>query len=120
MIDYVFAACKENNLNVLITSADGQWHNYGVRDNKNKPLTILQLQRDVWATAKSKQKSGIVQELKEIHAVDFTTFEQHVVFEKEVGRIQVHGHLLYRHVPTLRPALWKLLDNTRETTRETT
>ena len=89
MTDYVIQKYIDNGLSVLATSSDGQWHKYGTRDNKNKPLTVLQLQKDVWSESK-KPKSVLLKEFRSRYRVNKL---DDVIFEKlPNGTIVVHGH----------------------------
>jgi len=63
MVEQVIGACESYGFKVLATASDGQWHKYGVRDRDNRPLTILQLQKDLWVTVRKIQKQ---EQLKEI------------------------------------------------------
>ncbi|MEW8546432.1 MAG: YqaJ viral recombinase family protein, partial [Candidatus Thiodiazotropha sp.] len=56
----VMAECNKKGLHVPAISFDGQWHNIAVRSCDNKPLTLLQLQKDVWRESERTQKSEIV------------------------------------------------------------
>ena len=58
---------------------DGQWHNLSVRSEESKPLTLLQLQKDVWKEATDMQKSGIVKL--------FTGLNKACICSKHEGRI---------------------------------
>jgi hypothetical protein len=52
--------CYQRGVHVPAISFDGQWHNFAVRSQGNHPLTLLQLQKDVWKEAEKTQKSEIV------------------------------------------------------------
>ena len=43
MVKEVIAACKRHGLHVLPISTDGQWGRFGVRDENETPLTLVQL-----------------------------------------------------------------------------
>ena len=53
-------SCNRKGLHVPAVSFDGQWHNMAVRSLQKKPLTMLQLQKDVWRESEKTQKSEIV------------------------------------------------------------
>jgi len=65
MIKEVLNVCENYNVNFLATSSDGQWHNYGVRDEDGKPLTMHQLAKDHWRKEKATDKSTMISKLKE-------------------------------------------------------
>ena len=46
MMAAVLAKCSTSGLSVLATASDGQWHQYGVRSDDGRPLTVHQLQRE--------------------------------------------------------------------------
>ena len=56
----VMNECHRKGLHVPAVSFDGQWHNIAVRSVQNKPLTILQLQKDVWKESERIQKTEII------------------------------------------------------------
>ena len=90
MTDYVIKKCKENGLSVMATSSDGQWHKYCIRDDKNNPLTVLQLQKDVWSEIKSKPKSSLLKELRcryKVHKLDDIEYAKTLN-----GSVMVYGH----------------------------
>lgn len=64
MTDEVISQCEHLELPILATSSDGQWHKYSVRNEKDKPLTILQLQKDHWKRVYSIDKKSIVSMIK--------------------------------------------------------
>ena len=59
MVDYLIQECESKGLPILVISTDGQWGRYGIRDHCDKPLTLYQLQRDAWNTAKRTDKSAL-------------------------------------------------------------
>lgn len=61
----VLAECSERGLHVVLLATDGQWYKLMVRDELNKPLTIYQLQRDVWDEAKKVSRPAILSLLKD-------------------------------------------------------
>ncbi|CAC5393851.1 unnamed protein product [Mytilus coruscus] len=44
--------CADNGIDVICSSFDGQWIKQATRTCEDKPLTLLQLQKDVWEKAK--------------------------------------------------------------------
>lgn len=59
MHEPVLQACYEKNLRVVASSFDGQWAKLATRDKKGKPLTEIQLQRDVYGDASKKYWDAI-------------------------------------------------------------
>ena len=62
----ILKSCSEQQIRVLGLSFDGQWINLITKDRRGKPLTLLQLQRDVWQKAQKTKKSDIIRILKSI------------------------------------------------------
>ena len=69
MLRHVLSECAKRSLYVPVFSSDGQWYNLCVKDNADQPLTILQLQKSVWADVKKGKKTQILNELSEINIV---------------------------------------------------
>ena len=70
MMQHVVEKCIEHGLKVVATSSDGQWHKYGVRDKDGRPLTVHQLQRDVWSKNISKQKQELLKHFRSLCKVN--------------------------------------------------
>lgn len=64
VMEHVLDECKTSGLHVPAISFDGQWHNISVRTLDNEPLTILQLQRDLWKRVENMKRETILNELK--------------------------------------------------------
>ena len=60
MCDTVLAKAHEKGIRIVCTTFDGQWANIAMRDDEGNPLTLMQLQRDVWSYAQSQSKSTIL------------------------------------------------------------
>ena len=95
MTQHVIAACEENGLHVLATSSDGQWHRFGVRNWAEEPLTILQLQKDIWNKEKAKPKSTVLTEMRETMVVRSL---DDIRFEKTQDGIIVYGHAKHSQI----------------------
>ena len=57
MVEEVIAACRRHGLHVLPISTDGQWGRFGVRDENETPLTLVQLAKDVWKEANADKRT---------------------------------------------------------------
>ena len=66
IVETVLDECKSSGLHVPAISFDGQWHNICVRTSENQPLTLLQLQRDLWKRVENMKKETILRELKQM------------------------------------------------------
>ena len=67
LLEHVQTLCQEAGLHIPAISFDGQWHNVAVRGIDNKPMTLLQLQKDVWRDTEKMQKSAIVKRFVELN-----------------------------------------------------
>ena len=116
MTDYVISECENKGLTICVTSADGQWHKYGVRNSENEPLTKYQLQRELYGKIKKQQKNELLKTLKDINSVEPAKLVEHVAFEKTENQILVGGHFLFKHFPKLRPGMLNKSKNNESTT----
>ena len=62
----VLKSCSEHGLKVLCFATDGQWLNLMNRDASGKPLTLLQLRKDVWDELRSFSKSELISKISEL------------------------------------------------------
>ncbi|CAG2203306.1 unnamed protein product [Mytilus edulis] len=60
IVENVHNQCHTAGVHIPCSSFDGQWHNLAVRDKDGKPLTMLQLQKDVWQENCRLQKNEII------------------------------------------------------------
>ena len=70
--NHVLEECVKHGLKVPLLAFDGQWYKLMVRDKGHKPLTKLQLQKDIWskvAKMKKKKNNEIVDALKTVNQV---------------------------------------------------
>ncbi|XP_052268567.1 uncharacterized protein LOC127869949 [Dreissena polymorpha] len=63
----VHMKCHAAGIHIPCQSFDGQWHNIVTRTIDNKPLTILQLQKDVWREVEQMRKQTIITKFREIN-----------------------------------------------------
>lgn len=66
----VIKACVDKGLRVVCLSFDGQWLTLVHRDHDGKPLTLLQLQKDVYKIASKESKLAQLSFLKQISKPD--------------------------------------------------
>ena len=89
MVDDVLKECSVRGLYVPVCSFDGQWCRLVIRDKESKPLTVLQLQKDVFSEAKKLSKAEIVKKISECNVIKVENVEQ----LQAVANIQiVAGH----------------------------
>ena len=60
IVEMVSDECHEAGIHIPAQAFDGQWHNIAVRAVDGSPLTILQLQKDVWKEVEKIQKSSLI------------------------------------------------------------
>ena len=94
MMNDAIHACETAGLRVLVTASDGQWHRYGIRDDNDRPLTIIQLQKDHWNATKKQPLPAIKSKLSNICRV--TTDEVRVT--KEIGKGIVVENSVYTSI----------------------
>lgn len=76
MLHHVLAETFRRGLYVPICSFDGQWYKLNVRDSIGKPLTVLQLQKDVYTEVKRMTKGTILKFFSEMNIVKVTNYEE--------------------------------------------
>ncbi|KAK3085331.1 hypothetical protein FSP39_001627 [Pinctada imbricata] len=89
MMNEIIKRCVEKGLNIAVTASDGQWHNYGVRDDDENPLTVHQLAKDFWATIRSKTKPQILSFFKKAYKI--TNVDEVNAKRIENGPLVVYG-----------------------------
>ena len=70
MMETVLSECKKRGIYIPVCSMDGQWNRLVVRDKENQPLTLCQLQKDVWSKAKSMPKPEIIRNILALQKVN--------------------------------------------------
>ena len=63
----IHTTCHNGGIHIPCESFDGQWHLLAVRSADNKPLTLYQLQKDLWKVVEDMSKKEIVDELKSLN-----------------------------------------------------
>lgn len=56
IVEEVHKKCHVHGIHIPCQSFDGQWHGLVTRTKDGCPLTILQLQKDVWKEAEQKKE----------------------------------------------------------------
>lgn len=69
MIEQVLSECKQRGLYVPVCSFDGQWCRLVVRDREENPLTVLQLQKDVYASVRKMSKGEIIKRISQTNVI---------------------------------------------------
>ncbi|KAI8490370.1 hypothetical protein Bbelb_316380 [Branchiostoma belcheri] len=73
--------CHDIGIHIPCRSFDGQWRQLLVRDKNGNPLTLLQLQKDVWKEVCSQKKKALVEDLKSMQALEWV-----VATDEETGK----------------------------------
>ena len=85
MIECVLEECYKRDLYTPVVSFVGQWFSLAVRDTSGKPLTILQLQKDVYAEAKHESKSDLVKSMLNANKLNATDFFYDVMEKADIS-----------------------------------
>ena len=80
MIECVLQECYVPGLYIPVISFDAKWFSLAIRDSHGKPLTMLQLQKDVYTEAKHKSKNDIVKSMLNANKLNVSEF--HNIIEK--------------------------------------
>lgn len=67
IVEEVHKKCHSHGIHIPCQSFDGQWHGLVTRTKDGCPLTILQLQKDVWKEAEQKKKNEIIAYFKQMN-----------------------------------------------------
>ena len=70
MSEEVLKACVDKNIHVVGMSFDGQWVGLLSRSADGKPLTQLQLQKDIWGHVKSIEKCNLLTTIEHIGKIN--------------------------------------------------
>ncbi|XP_066266599.1 uncharacterized protein [Branchiostoma lanceolatum] len=98
--------CHDIGIHIPCRSFDGQWRQLLVRDKNGNPLTLLQLQKDIWKEVCGQKKRAIVEDLKTIPALEWVV-EKDGQTGKSVIRVRMQNNLPF---PTTAAVGWKTQD----------
>ena len=56
--DEILEVCHQKGFHIRSLSTDGQWIQLMTRDSEHRPMTVFQLQKDVWSKVKKMSKLG--------------------------------------------------------------
>ena len=96
MINLVRDRLKANNTNVLCEAVDGQWSGLVFRNENSEPLTLFELQRDIWTKFKKMSKDKLLdyintmssltaEELQYCQTIDIDQFGVHTLENCEIS-----------------------------------
>ncbi|CAC5368651.1 unnamed protein product [Mytilus coruscus] len=93
MNEHILEECNARGIDIVCTCFDGQWIKLATRDVDERPLTLLQLQRDVYETASKEKRNTILKHLSEKPIAD--DLENDVcAIRNESGGLNVTSELL--------------------------
>ncbi|CAG2221722.1 unnamed protein product [Mytilus edulis] len=97
VLEQVHTECHKAGIHIPAVSFDGQWHNIVTRSASGKPITIYQLQKDVWQEAERTSKSDIIKVLSDLgKAFTWTTWT------KEEGTTSLCEYPEYSRVTSIK------------------
>ena len=67
MMEFVLFECYRRGIYVSVCFSDGQWHKLVVHDRSDDPLTLWQLQKEVWESVKKLDKSRLLHEISSLN-----------------------------------------------------
>ena len=94
MVDDVLQDCYFGGLYCPVVSFDGQWYKLAVRSEKDEPLTLLQLMKDVYKAAKVMKKSEIIKQFKQLNSVQVKSQEEAFSMIDHSVRISENGEFI--------------------------
>lgn len=93
MNEHILEECNARGIDIVCTCFDGQWIKLATRDVDERPLTVLQLQRDVYETASKEKRNTILKHLSKKPIAD--DLENDVcAIRNESGGLNVTSELL--------------------------
>ncbi|CAC5409746.1 unnamed protein product [Mytilus coruscus] len=91
--------CFKNGINIECSNFDGQWLRLATRDEHDKPLTLLQLQRDTWEEAKKANRDQILTIFSK--ALLAPAIENDLLLHKTTGSLSVSCPLYKKLIDAL-------------------
>ena len=103
MLLYVLSLCKAKNLYIPLVTSDSAFQRVAVRSASNEPLTLLQLQKDVWSEAKKTQKSAIISHFKNLNKFnsECVNVSSHPIVVHQENRPTNHTASLSEHTRSM-------------------
>lgn len=85
MIDTVLGEGVKRGLYTPVCSFDGQWSRIAVRDRHNRPLTVLQLQKDVFRECRKLSKPEIIRLMSSRNMIKSSEIKTQEDFSRLIG-----------------------------------
>ena len=76
MMNQVQNVLNDNKIQILVEAYDGQWANLVFRGQNNEPLTLFELQRDVWLTFATMSKDNLLKFIDSVSISDDNTIKE--------------------------------------------
>ena len=76
MMNQVRNVLNDNKIQILVEAYDGQWANLVFRGQNNEPLTLFELQRDVWLTFATMSKDNLLKFIDSVSISDDNTIKE--------------------------------------------
>jgi hypothetical protein len=80
--EHVIDQCQKRNIRIDSLSTDGQWIQLMHRDSEGNPLTVYQLQKDVWKAVKSMAKANLVKQISQYNVINVEKLSENLKIEK--------------------------------------
>ncbi|CAC5372913.1 unnamed protein product [Mytilus coruscus] len=106
--------CFKNGINIECSNFDGQWLRLATSDEHDKPLTLLQLQRDTWEEAKKANRDQILTIFSK--ALIAPAIENDLLLHKITGSLSVPCPLYKKLIDALEKRKIRLIQMTPEET----
>ena len=71
--DEILEVCHQKGFHIRSLSTDGQWIQLMTRDSEHRPLTVFQLQKDVWSEVKKMSKSELIAVISKLNIPQSTS-----------------------------------------------
>ena len=76
MMNKVRNVLNDNKIQILVEAYDGQWANLVFRGQNNEPLTLFELQRDVWISFATMSKDNLLKFIDSVSISDDNTIKE--------------------------------------------
>ena len=65
--DEILEVCHQKGFHIRSLSTDGQWIQLMTRDSEHRPMTVFQLQKDVWSKVKKMSKLELIAVIRKLN-----------------------------------------------------
>ena len=85
MHEDILQKCYDKGIDVACSCFDGQWLKMATRSRDDKPLTLLQLQRDVWDKSKKESRDTIISYISKTNIIK--NIDSDIILRKDEIRV---------------------------------